>query len=171
MLPNVFPGVGEPPAYNTVDAALWYIEAWRAYLEASADRQTLAEVFPVLQEIIAWHVRGTRYGIGMDAADGLLRAGEPGATDLDGRQGRRLGGDAAHRQAGGDQRALVQRLAVDGRFRPAARPTARLYDDLARTGAAAVSSASSGPMARVCSTCWTAPTATTPLCAPTRFSR
>ena len=78
MLPNLFSAEGEPLAYNTADAALWYIEAWRAYLEASADTQTLTEVFPVLQEIIAWHVTGTRYGIGQDEADGLLRCGEPG---------------------------------------------------------------------------------------------
>ncbi|MCC8998791.1 MAG: glycogen debranching protein, partial [Candidatus Contendobacter sp.] len=78
MLPNLFPSADEPLAYNTVDAALWYVEAWRAYLEISADSKTLAEVFPVLQEIIAWHVAGTRYGIGMDSLDGLLRAGEPG---------------------------------------------------------------------------------------------
>ena len=78
MLPNLFPSANEPLAYNTVDAALWYVEAWRAYVETSADSKTLAEVFPVLQEIVAWHVAGTRYGIGMDSRDGLLRAGEPG---------------------------------------------------------------------------------------------
>ena len=49
MLPNLFSAEGEPLAYNTADAALWYIEAWRAYLEASADTQTLTEVFPVLR--------------------------------------------------------------------------------------------------------------------------
>ncbi len=78
MLPNLFPSAAEPLAYNTVDAALWYVEAWRAYLETSADSKTLVAAFPVLQEIIAWHVAGTRYGIGMDSRDGLLRAGEPG---------------------------------------------------------------------------------------------
>lgn len=78
MLPNVFPGAGETPAYNTVDAGLWYFEAWRAYLEASHDESALAEVFPVLAEMIDWHVRGTRYRIGRDSADGLLYAGEPG---------------------------------------------------------------------------------------------
>src|SRR6476660_1734584 len=77
MLPNVFPGAGTTPEYNTVDAALWYIEAWRAYLEAIDDRASLREAFPVLQSIIDWHIKGTRYGIGMDA-DALLRAGEPG---------------------------------------------------------------------------------------------
>src|SRR3954451_10320102 len=78
MLPNVFPGAGTTPEYNTVDAALWYIEAWRAYLDAIDDRASLREVFPVLQSIIEWHINGTRYSIGMDADDALLRAGESG---------------------------------------------------------------------------------------------
>ncbi|MGH8727135.1 MAG: amylo-alpha-1,6-glucosidase, partial [Burkholderiales bacterium] len=77
MLPNVFPGAGDKPEYNTVDAALWYVEAWRAYLAANYDEEALRRVFPVLAEIIRWHREGTRYGIAMDA-DGLLRAGEPG---------------------------------------------------------------------------------------------
>jgi 4-alpha-glucanotransferase len=78
MLPNVFPGAGERPEYNTVDAGLWYVEAWRAYVEATGDRGALAEVFPVLQDMIDWHVKGTRYRIRMDEADGLIYAGEPG---------------------------------------------------------------------------------------------
>lgn len=78
MLPNTFPEHGEVPQYNAVDAALWYIEAWRSYLSASGDIAGLQEIYPVLKEIIDWHVRGTRYGIGVDAHDGLLRAGEPG---------------------------------------------------------------------------------------------
>ncbi|HRD91825.1 MAG TPA: amylo-alpha-1,6-glucosidase [Accumulibacter sp.] len=78
MLPNVFPGVGDSAEYNTADAALWYLEAWRAYVEASGDLSGLREVYPVLREIVDWHVRGTRYGIGLDAGDGLLRAGEAG---------------------------------------------------------------------------------------------
>ena len=79
MLPNVFPGDGSRPEYNTVDAALWYIEAWRAYYAASNDRGGLEAVFPLLREMVDWHVRGTRYGIAVDPADGLLRAGEPGS--------------------------------------------------------------------------------------------
>ena len=38
MLPNVLPGAGKKLDYNTVDAALWFFEAWRAYLEVSGDR-------------------------------------------------------------------------------------------------------------------------------------
>ena len=78
MLPNVFPGAGDTPEYNTVDAALWYIEAWRAYVQASDDQAALAQVYPRLREIILAYRDGTRYGIGMDPADGLIRAGVPG---------------------------------------------------------------------------------------------
>jgi len=89
MLPNVFPGAGGVPEYNTVDAALWYVEAWRAYFETTGDKASLGKVFPALADIIDWHLRGTRYGIGVDPADGLLRAGEPGVqlTWMDARVG------------------------------------------------------------------------------------
>ncbi|MHB8629419.1 MAG: amylo-alpha-1,6-glucosidase [Aggregatilineales bacterium] len=78
MLPNRFPDAGETPEYNTVDATLWYFEAIRAYHAATDDDALLAELFPALQEIIAWHIKGTRYRIHADPADGLLYAGEPG---------------------------------------------------------------------------------------------
>ncbi len=78
MLPNRFPDSGEAPEYNTVDATLWYFEAIRQTHAATDDDALLAELFSVLEDIIDWHVRGTRYGIGMDAADGLLRQGVPG---------------------------------------------------------------------------------------------
>jgi predicted glycogen debranching enzyme len=78
MLPNRFPDAGEQPEYNTVDATLWFfVAAWR-YLESSGDTAfVLGELLPVLEDIVAWHDRGTRYGIKTDA-DGLLHAGEPG---------------------------------------------------------------------------------------------
>jgi 4-alpha-glucanotransferase len=78
MLPNVFPGAGEIPEYNTADASLWFFEAWRAYFAATQDLASLREAFPVLADMINWHLRGTRYGIGVDPADGLLRAGQAG---------------------------------------------------------------------------------------------
>jgi glycogen debranching enzyme len=78
MVPNCFPGAGATPAYNSVDAALWYLEAWRAYVGSSGDLATLREVFPTLQTIIAAYRDGTRHGIGMDPADGLIRAGAAG---------------------------------------------------------------------------------------------
>jgi 4-alpha-glucanotransferase len=92
MLPNVFPGAGETPEYNSVDAALWYVEAWRGYIAATSDDRALARTYPVLVEIIEWHQRGTRFGIAVDPSDGLLRAGEPGVqlTWMDARVGDRV---------------------------------------------------------------------------------
>ncbi|HTV46245.1 MAG TPA: amylo-alpha-1,6-glucosidase [Stellaceae bacterium] len=89
LLPNVFPGAGAQPEYNTADASLWYIEAWRSYLEATRDDAALRQVFPVLTGIVDWHMRGTRYAIGVDHTDGLLHAGEPGVqlTWMDARVG------------------------------------------------------------------------------------
>ncbi|HWP01279.1 MAG TPA: amylo-alpha-1,6-glucosidase [Methylococcus sp.] len=78
MLPNALPENGQAPEYNTVDAALWFIEAWRAYVEATDDRTTLRQAFPILADIIRCYREGTRYGIVMDQADGLLRAGQEG---------------------------------------------------------------------------------------------
>lgn len=78
MLPNRFPDEGDAPEYNTVDATLWYFEAIRAYHEETGDAVLLRDLFDMLDDIIAWHVRGTRYGIGVDPADGLLRSGEVG---------------------------------------------------------------------------------------------
>ena len=75
MLPNRFPDGGEAPVYNTVDATLWYFHAIDAYLQATADRKLLRDLYPTLRDIIDWHQRGTRYGIRVDAADGLLSAG------------------------------------------------------------------------------------------------
>jgi predicted glycogen debranching enzyme len=78
MLPNRFPDAGEQAEYNTVDATLWFFEAIRAFLHYSGDHQFVrTELYPVLNDIIAWHRRGTRYGIRVDG-DGLLRAGEAG---------------------------------------------------------------------------------------------
>jgi predicted glycogen debranching enzyme len=78
MLPNRFPDAGEEPEYNTVDATLWYFEAIRAYHAATGDVGLVRELFPVLEEIVEWHRRGTRYQIRVDGADGLLFAGELG---------------------------------------------------------------------------------------------
>jgi len=72
MLPNRFPDAGEDPEYNSVDATLWYFEAVRRYVEATGDLATLTSgLWRVLTDIVAWHERGTRYGIRV-SGDGLL---------------------------------------------------------------------------------------------------
>jgi predicted glycogen debranching enzyme len=78
LLPNRFPDAGETPEYNTADATLWFFEAIRAYLHYSGDEKFVRQqLYPILKDIIDWHVRGTRYGIHVDS-DGLLACGESG---------------------------------------------------------------------------------------------
>jgi predicted glycogen debranching enzyme len=78
MLPNRFSDAGETPEYNTVDATLWFFYAARQYLAYTSDLNFIREeLFPVFADIIAWHVRGTRYGIKVDPS-GLLASGEQG---------------------------------------------------------------------------------------------
>jgi predicted glycogen debranching enzyme len=78
MLPNRFPDAGETPEFNTVDATLWFFEAVRAFGEHAGDYDFIrTRLYDVLADIVAWHERGTRYGIRVDT-DGLLMAGEPG---------------------------------------------------------------------------------------------
>jgi glycogen debranching enzyme len=80
MLPNRFPDVGEAPEYNTVDATLWYVVAIYRYIEASGDIALLRDtLWAALEEIVAWHQRGTRYQIHVDPNDSLLYAGQEGA--------------------------------------------------------------------------------------------
>jgi glycogen debranching enzyme len=77
MLPNRLPESGEAPEYNAVDATLWFCEAARQYLDYTRDTKFVrTELYEKLKDVIAWFVRGTRFGIHMDA-DGLIAAGNP----------------------------------------------------------------------------------------------
>ena len=79
MLPNRFVDSGEEAEFNTVDATLWFFEAARAYAVATNDYDFLRqELYPVLSQIIEFHIKGTRYNIKV-AENGLLNAGAPGA--------------------------------------------------------------------------------------------
>jgi predicted glycogen debranching enzyme len=81
MIPNRCSDAAEAPEYNTVDATLWFVEAVRAFVAATGDHGFVRKsIYPKLVDILAWHERGTRYGIRMDD-DGLLLAGDA-ATQL-----------------------------------------------------------------------------------------
>ena len=78
MLPNRFPDQGEQPEYNSVDSALWYIEAVRACAELTGDYDwVFNRLYAGMVEIVDAYIRGTRYNIRLDT-DGLIRAGEQG---------------------------------------------------------------------------------------------
>ena len=64
--------------YHTADATLWFFHALDRYLDHTDDRTTLRSLLPVLIEIVDYHFRGTRFGIGVDPKDGLLRQGQEG---------------------------------------------------------------------------------------------
>ena len=100
----------------------------------------------MLKDIVRHHLEGTRFGIKVDPARRPADAGRGGLpADLDGCQGRRLGGHAAPRQGRRDQRALVQRAAPAGRLAARrARPGSRRDRRPCRQGAPNRSIAASG---------------------------
>lgn len=95
LIPNRFPEQGDPgapgPEYNTADATLWYLWAIDQYVRATGDVVTLAELFPVMKDIVAWYRRGTRHNIRV-GDDGLVQAGEAGVnlTWMDAKIGERV---------------------------------------------------------------------------------
>ena len=72
LIPNTFPDAGSEPFYNSIDAALWWIEILGLYLEASQDWDFLSEQYPVVRQIYKAFCAGTVYNIHVDATDGLL---------------------------------------------------------------------------------------------------
>jgi predicted glycogen debranching enzyme len=78
LIPNLFPEGDAEGLYHTADATLWFFHALHRYLEATGDLQTLAQLLPKLLDIVERHLEGTRFGIGVDPQDGLLRQGAEG---------------------------------------------------------------------------------------------
>ena len=78
LIPNMFPEGENQGLYHTADATLWFFHAVARYLKVTGDRSTLAAVVPILLDIVEHHVKGTRFGIGVDSADGLVRQGQEG---------------------------------------------------------------------------------------------
>ena len=76
LLPNRFTDAGGT-AYNTVDAALWFLVALYQYWQETEDRLLVDQVWPGVYEIISSYLQGTAYNI-HTVPNGLLHAGEPG---------------------------------------------------------------------------------------------
>src|SRR5262249_46924602 len=103
MLPNRFADYGEQPEYNAVDAALWYVVAVHAFIEAvpevsGSDRERVGDPRRLRAR------EAPRYTSRRRRAPRRRRAGR--AAHLDGRQGGRSGRDPARRQAGRGPGAL-----------------------------------------------------------------
>jgi predicted glycogen debranching enzyme len=64
--------------YNTADATLWFLHAVERHVTATGDTALAADLLPALESVLKAHLEGTRYGIRVDPADGLLRQGVAG---------------------------------------------------------------------------------------------
>jgi predicted glycogen debranching enzyme len=78
LIPNLFPEGADEGLYHTADATLWFFHALDRYAAVTGDRETVTMLLPKLLDIVDHHIRGTRFGIHVDPADGLLSQGEEG---------------------------------------------------------------------------------------------
>ena len=75
----MFPEGQNEGLYHTADATLWFFHAVDRYVAGHRRSRPLCGTFcPKLDEIVDHAPRGTRFGIGVDPADGLLRQGAQG---------------------------------------------------------------------------------------------
>jgi predicted glycogen debranching enzyme len=64
--------------YNTVDGTLWFVHALGRHVSVTGDDGLGHELSATVDSIVRHHIDGTRYGIGVDVDDGLLRQGAEG---------------------------------------------------------------------------------------------
>jgi predicted glycogen debranching enzyme len=67
------------PQYNSVDSALWLVDAVGRHLRTCGDLDLVCDIYGQLENIVTAYSVGTSFGIGM-GADGLLRQGAPGVA-------------------------------------------------------------------------------------------
>jgi predicted glycogen debranching enzyme len=78
LIPNMFPDGAREGLYHTADATLWFFHAVHRYVKTTGDTDTLRQLIPKLADVVAHHLRGTKFGIAVDESDGLLKQGAPG---------------------------------------------------------------------------------------------
>lgn len=75
LMPNLFPEGENEPLYNTVDAALLFINCIWLYYERTNDLDFIKQALPVMENIINGYYKGTKFNIHMNT-DYLITAGE-----------------------------------------------------------------------------------------------
>jgi predicted glycogen debranching enzyme len=78
LLPNLFPDGSNEGLYHTADATLWFFHALDRYRAHTGDQTLVTRLLPTMVDIAERHLAGTRFGIGVDPEDGLLRQGVEG---------------------------------------------------------------------------------------------
>ena len=81
IIPNTFDDRDSTPAYNTVDASLWYIDRVFQYLKYTNDKEFINTYYCILQSMISSYQNGTHKRIFMD--DDYLISHDPGLTWMD----------------------------------------------------------------------------------------
>ena len=83
LIPSRFDVASNEPHYDTADAALWFVHAAHAYLEATRDRDTYDSVLrPACEAVVEGYVAGAAHGVRLDPDDGLVTAGTDGSPAL-----------------------------------------------------------------------------------------
>ena len=75
LMPNLFPEGESEPLYNTVDAALLFINCVYLYHWYTGDVDFVRQAYPTMEKIMESYQKGTEYHIRMEE-DGLIAAGE-----------------------------------------------------------------------------------------------
>lgn len=78
LIPNMFPEGKAAGLYHTADATLWFFHALDRYITVTKDHLTKRHLLPTMRAIVDAHIRGTHFGIRVDANDGLLTQGQEG---------------------------------------------------------------------------------------------
>jgi predicted glycogen debranching enzyme len=78
LIPNLFPDGSDQGLYHTADATLWFFHALERYGQVTGYWSLVEQLLPVMRAIADAHIAGTKFGIGVDASDGLLRQGAEG---------------------------------------------------------------------------------------------
>jgi predicted glycogen debranching enzyme len=78
LIPNMFPDGEREGLYHTADATLWFFHAVNRFTKLTGDAETLRHLLPTFVDIVRHHLKGTRFGIRIDPADGLFTQGAEG---------------------------------------------------------------------------------------------
>jgi len=78
LVPNFLDASGRPPAFNSIDASLWFVVVADRYVGACGDEAAWRDdLAAAVERILRAYLDGTRFGIRADA-DGLLAGGDAG---------------------------------------------------------------------------------------------
>jgi predicted glycogen debranching enzyme len=79
LLPSSFPGDGQQPEYNSIDAPLWFVLAVEGFGRLRRDPTKPSPLLAAVRNVVESYRKGTAFGIGA-GADLLVGGGVPGSA-------------------------------------------------------------------------------------------